>query len=70
MIRDLKGFYVAILDNEVVCYGTNLLRFHSGFKELEPNIKSYSYFYREFKKRKVIDFTNKKKQTYFLQELF
>lgn len=49
MIRDLKAFYVAILDNEVVCFETNLKKFVPVFAKLESSARNYDWFYRRFK---------------------
>lgn len=70
MIRDLKTFYVAVCNNEVVCYGTNLSKFIDCFKEMEKDIKSYQYYSKEFKRSSTISFVSKERKTYFLQKLF
>lgn len=69
MIRDLKAFYVAIESNKVVYYDTNLLKFIDGFKQIEPEIKSYQYYNRQFKKSNRIIFINKNEKIYYLQKV-
>lgn len=69
MIRDLKAFYVVIEENKVVHFDTNLLKFINGFKQIEPEIKGYQYFNREFKKSNRIVFINKKEKIYYLQKV-
>lgn len=68
MIRDLTAFYVAIKDNEVVKFGTNLTAFHNGFKELEPGVKNYEWFYRQFKKEKYFKIVIGSSE-YFIQKV-
>ncbi len=69
MIRDLKALYVAIKDREVVCFGTNLSGFLRKFQEIEPDMKDYQHYRREFKKANVIPYTNSKRETYILQKV-
>jgi hypothetical protein len=69
MIRDLKCFYVAIKNNEVICFETNLKLFIEKFKNIEPKIKSYSHYLRAFNSGENISFVNDKKETYFFQKL-
>lgn len=69
MIRDLKAFYVAIESNKVVCYDTNLLKFVNGLKQIEPDLKGYQYYNREFKKSNRIVFVNNKEKIYYLQKV-
>lgn len=69
MIRDLKTLYVAINENKVVFFDTNLSKFITGLKLLEPNIKSYQYYNKEFKKNKTLIFVNRKNKVYFLQKV-
>jgi len=68
MIRDLKAFYVAIKDNEVVKFGTNLTTFYEGFKQLEPDIRNYEWFYRQFKKEKYFKISIDSNE-YYLQKV-
>lgn len=70
MIRDLKTFYVAICDNEVVCYETNLTKFVKCFKKMESEAKNYQFYNREFRANNTVTFVNKKRKVYFLQKLF
>lgn len=52
MIDNLKALYVAIFNNEVVCFETNLTAFYYAFNKIESEIKGYDSFYRRFKKEK------------------
>ena len=61
MIRDLKAFYVAIVDNEVVCYSTNLLDFVAKLKKMESKVKSYGYYSRAFKQNKILTMAENKR---------
>lgn len=69
MIRDLKSLYVAIKDNEVVLFETNLKKFLIEFNKIEPDCRNYDYYYREFKKMKMLHYLNKKEENYFIQKL-
>jgi hypothetical protein len=70
MIRDLKTFYVAIYNNEVVCFETNLSKFIESFKKMENGVKSYQYYNKEFKNNSFVTYANKERKVYFLQKLF
>jgi len=50
MNKDIKALYVAIENNEVVCFDTNLSKFHLHFSNMEPQCPSYIIFHRAFKK--------------------
>ena len=69
MIRDLKSLYVAIKDNRVILFETNLKKFWIAFNKVEPNCRNYDYFYREFKKSNMLQYLNKKEEIYFIQKL-
>lgn len=69
MIRDLKAFYVAICENKVVHYDTNLSKFIDGFKLIEPSIKGYQYYNKEFKRNSRIVFISENDRVYFLQKV-
>lgn len=69
MIRDLKCFYVAIKNNEIVCYDTNLKLFLEKFGKMVPDLYSYSYYSKNFKKTKIIPVNTKQKETYYLQKV-
>ncbi len=69
MIRDLKAFYVAINENKVVCYETNLFKFLECFKKVENDIKSYQYYRGRFKDDSIIVYVNKERKVYFLQKV-
>ena len=69
MIRDLKSLFVAIKDNEAILFETNLKYFIEAFKKIEPDCRNYDYYYREFKKSKMLQYINKNDEIYFLQKL-
>lgn len=69
MIRDLKTFYVAINENKVISFDTNLSKFVAGLKKIEPDVKGYQFYNKEFKKNKIIVFVNKNNKVYFLQKV-
>lgn len=69
MVRDLKCLYVAIKNNEVVFFETNLYMFVHNFKKLELEIRSYSYYNAKFKKENIIPFVNNNRETYFFQKV-
>ena len=46
--------FVAIYDNEVIVYETNLSAFYTKFKDIEPDIKSYAYYSQMFKDQNII----------------
>lgn len=51
MNKNLYTFYVAILENEVVCFDTNLKLFVEQFNKLVPDSRNYDWFYRQFKSK-------------------
>ena len=63
MIRDLRAFYVAIVNNEVVCYSTNLSDFVSKLRVIEPKAKSYGYYNKAFKEERIITMAENKRMT-------
>lgn len=69
MIRDLKAFYVAINNNKVVCYETNLSKFLERFRTMENDIKSYQYYRSKFKENSIVVFVNKEMEIFFLQKI-
>lgn len=68
MTRDLKSLYVAIVDNEVICFETNLKRFVEMFTGLEPKSRNYAWFYRSFDKQTRFELLIDSKQ-YFMQKV-
>ncbi len=65
MIRDLKSFYVAIKDNEVVAFETNLQKFVPLIEAKEKEARNYQWFYREFKKSTYFKLTLGGKDYFF-----
>lgn len=68
MIRDLKAFYVAIIDNEVVCFETNLSLFVERFNKMQPTSRNYDWFYRQFKTKTRFN-TELSCKSYFFQKV-
>jgi hypothetical protein len=67
MSKKPKELYIAICDNEIICFHISLSPFYKEFKKIEPNIKSLSYYQKEFKNTKEIAYTNtQKRKTYYL----
>jgi len=69
MIRDLKAFYVAIIENEVVCFDTNLKLFVEQFGKLAPDSRNYDWFYRQFKASDKFSHTFNGNNVYFFQKV-
>lgn len=69
MIRDLKSLYVAIVDNEVVVFETNLKLFVEELTKIESETRNYDYYYREFKKSNKVLLLNNDNKEYHLQKL-
>ena len=69
MIRDLRNLYIAIMDNKVVLFETNLVKFVCKMKKIESRTKSYSYYNKKFKAEKIILLTSEFGKVYFLQKL-
>jgi hypothetical protein len=65
MIRDLRAFYVAILNDEVVCFDTNVAKFHAKFIKLENKCAGYDSFYKYFKAKTHFEITFGDKIYYF-----
>lgn len=69
MIRDLKSLYTAVKNNRVVLFETNLKKFHTAFSKIEPSCRKYDYFYRKFKKGKILEYLSEDEEIYFIQKL-
>lgn len=69
MNKDVKYLYIAIKDNKVVCFDTNLKNFVEKFLLVEKEARNYDYFYRKFKREDSfeVDIIDGKK--YFIQKL-
>lgn len=65
MIRDLKAFYVAVVDNEIVCFDTNVAKFHAKLVKLEPKCAGYDSFYKYFKNKPRFKLTLGGKEYHF-----
>ena len=69
MNKVLKYLYVAIKHSEVVVFETNLSSFLNELREIEPELKSYSYYNRKFQSDHIISFVGKRRELYLLQKL-
>lgn len=69
MNKALRQLYVAVVDNKVVAYGTNLSGFIKELVAIEPNCRNRAYFDREFDKSDTVTWTNNEGCVYTLQKL-
>ncbi len=69
MIRDLKSLYVAIVDNKVVVFETNLKLFVEELAKIEKEARNYDYYYRQFKLKNIVLLSNNDDKKYYLQKL-
>lgn len=69
MNKDVKYLYIAIKDNKVVCFDTNLKNFVEKFLLIEPEARNYDYFYRKFKKVDSFELDMNGGKKYFMQKL-
>lgn len=67
MMRDLTKLYVAILDNKVICFETNLKDFQKELDKIIPKCRNYDFFYREFKKNKSFLYADNGKDIHMQQ---
>jgi len=71
-MNELKEFYTANLDNEVVLFATNLKEFIELMRELEPTavLREVSSYQKEFIKTSIITLFVSDTKIYNLQMLF
>ena len=69
MNKDVSNIFTATADNKVVVVETNLKAFVEKLRLIEPKIKSYDIYYREFKKADSVEYKNDKGKTYNLQKM-
>lgn len=69
MNKGLKKAFVAIKNNEAVVFDTNLKEFVLKLNRIEPETRNYMYYYREFEKRKMIEYVNQSGEVYNLQQI-
>jgi hypothetical protein len=70
MNSDLRKLYVAIIDNKVVCFNTNLSAFIRDFNNQHRGLKSLSFYTKEFKSKDVIVFFDEDEgKVYHLQKI-
>lgn len=68
MNERITALYVAILNNEVVCFDTNLKDFIIRFSKIEAQAKKYDHYYRRFRSESKFTQTLDGKE-YFFQRL-
>lgn len=69
MNKDVKYLYIAIKDNKVVCFDTNLKNFVEKFLLIEKEARNYDYFYRKFKKENLFEYNSDSGMIYIIQKL-
>lgn len=69
MIRDLKSLYTLVVNNRIVLFDTNLKLFVEKLNDMDSNTRNYDYYYRQFKKKELIEFENDNGKKYYLQKL-
>lgn len=65
MNERIGALYVAVIDNEVVCFETNLKLFAALFSQSVPEARNYDWFYRAFKKEIRFSQVINNKEYYF-----
>jgi hypothetical protein len=65
MNERIGALYVAVIDNEVICFETNLKLFVTLFTASVPKARNYDWFYRAFKKEKRFSQIIDSKEYYF-----
>lgn len=68
MNKDVTSIYTATCDNFTVVVETNLSLFIQKLALIEPQIRNYDFYSREFKKKHIIMFKNDKGKIYNLQK--
>jgi hypothetical protein len=69
MNKDVKYLYIAIKDNKVVCFDTNLKNFVEKFLLIEKDARNYDYFYRKFRTGDYFEYKTETNNIYFIQKL-
>lgn len=69
MNKDLGSLYVAIVENRVIEFDTNLKKFHEKVSKAEPLCRNYDYLYREMKKSDTVKFIGAGDKVYILQKV-
>lgn len=69
MNKDVKYLYIAIKDNKVVCFDTNLKNFVEKFLLIETEARNYDYFYRKFKGDNYFEYKMKNRESFMMQKL-
>lgn len=69
MNKELKKAFVAVKDNKVVVFDTNLKDFIKKLNEIESSSRNYMYYYREFEKKKILEYINPEGEVYNLQQI-
>lgn len=69
-IQALSKLYVAIHENRVEAFATNLKDFAKALAELEPNAKPYHTLRRNFDGKTELEFKGDSGKDYRLQEVY
>lgn len=69
MLRDLNKLYVAIIENKVVCYETNLKDFHVKLATIAEGCRNYDFFYRKFRNNKNFEYVDESGKMFYLQQV-
>lgn len=65
MNERIGALYVVMIDNEVICFDTNLKLFVAVLNSLIPESRNYDWFYRAFKKETRFSQVINNKEYYF-----
>lgn len=69
MNNRIRRLYLAITDNKVIYITTNLAEFIRILKDVDPNIKSLSYYEKAFKEQELIDHLTAERGVMTLQKI-
>lgn len=69
MNKDVGSMYVAIVENRVVFWETNLTKFWELIKREEPKFKGYNAFYKDYQKTDVVKFVSASDKIYIFQKV-
>ena len=68
MNKGVKNLYIAISDNKVIHASTQLKEFHRTLLGLITEIKSLSYYQKQFKKQDLIEHVDHLGKFYYFQK--
>ncbi len=64
MNKNITSFYVAVKDNHVIAFESNLSDFIANFLKIEPSARNYQFYYRKFQKEPYFEWHG-----YYFQKL-